>query len=758
MNIENQKVEQQAYISNQGIMHNPNTSAPLTPKNTYAIIVGISNYPGSDNDLTYCDDDAEAVYSMLIDDYNFKQENIIYLKDYEATKEKISSAFDQIAGKIKSDDIFFFYYSGHGGADTENSGIHFYSINSPHPYSNNWDTIWSIYHEDAAYIRVHFVNIALETGYDYLYLGDTDLYNDWYYQSFTGYSSDIWSDWIPLLSDNKIYIRMITDYSNTDWGFQIDKYEVEIYNGIHYLCPYDSVPSSPDNYYIDTLLNSKLDALNCAEKYVVCDSCNSGGLIPEIQGLGNYIMMSCAEEEISLEDPERQNGCFTYYFLRSMEYATDLNGNGVISMEECYNYTYYNTISRSTSLGIVHHPQEYDGISDEAILSTTFGSVSLVPTGNSLAYSFNLYGTGSIEELDIIVYNISQNLNYKIMDLTLSPSSNTGFGSYSGTIQLEEVSGITGYGIFAKIQGDRLIYIHESISDDLDNDFLEDAIEILNGLNPLMVDTDLDGLDDYTEFYGQTDPLDYDTDDDGLNDGSEVTKYKTNPTNPDTDGDGFLDGLEVEWGTDPLDPRSSLITIFLNISGIVILSCLIFFVVYKQVIKKNHNKNEKPIKGKFIISKDHEGYNILKIEKKYKIRVPSYGYRPSYTPYSRSMFTGQLDAKKLKDLLLYGTPPPKSRYSTDGQKALIIAKMAFESINRGNIIKTYDLMVSALMLGVPEPINSQIKKILLDSVKNTQDYSNSGVQNNLTPHKKCSGCGKINENKYKYCTECGRLL
>lgn len=757
-------IQQQNSIIYDNNCENLEISALLASKEAYAIIVGISNYPGSINDLDFCDDDARDVYDMLVDDYNFKPENVILLQDSKATKSVINNAFAQIEDQIDNDDLFFFYYSGHGGIDTESAGPYSYSINSPHPYSNNMDTMWNIYYEDAAYMRVHFDQVDLESGYDYVYLGDTDLADDWYYEDYTGYSTNFWSGWIPLMSDNRLYIRFITDGSITDWGFEIDMYEIRTYTNNQYLCSYDSFPSLPSNYYLDTLLDSKLDDLNCDETYVVCDSCFSGGLIDEVQDIGRYMMMSCSENETSIEDSARQNGCFTYNFLESKDYATDINGDGVISMEECYAYTYSNTVSRSSSLGFEHHPEQFDGISGEAILSNAFGSLSLLPTGNSLAYSFDLYGSGLIEALDIIIYNInniSQNVVYETKDFTLSPATSTGFGSYSGTMQLDGVSSLTGYGIVAKIQGNDIITLQSSVSEDTDNDLVEDAYEILYGMNRFVYDTDEDGLNDYIEFYGETDPLDPDTDNDGLSDGSEVNQYNTDPTNQDTDGDGSLDGDEVAWGVDPLDPRFSLLTISLNISGIIILAIMGSYVVVSQIIKKKHKIDEKSIKGKFIPNKDQPTINVLIVEKisKFKPRTPSYQYQSRYPPYAKpATSSNQVDITKIRNAILYDLPHPKLAFSEEGRKAQTVANMAFNYINKGEFQIAFDYMINALKLGVPEPMNSRLRSILIDSINSPVPNSNFNSEKNLPLEKNCVLCGKTNKNINKFCTNCGRPL
>ena len=524
-------------------------------RTAYAIVIGISDYPGSNDDLNYCDDDAIAVYNMLIDDYNFKSENIIYLQDSSATKADIDNAFNTIASVINPLDIFFFYYSGHGGGNTEYIGPFYASINSPHPYPNDYDRIWSIDFPDAAAIRVHFSQIDLEYGWDYLLLGDTDIIDGWYYQELTGTMYNFWSDWIPLLNDNKLYLRLITDNIINGWGFHVDRYEVIKYDGTHYLCSYDSIPDNPSNYYLDTLLDLKLDSINCDEKYVVLDSCNSGGLIPEVQGMGRYMMTACKGGQFSMEEPAFNHGIFTYYLLDSLEKANDQNSDGIISLEECYSYVYSKTTSYSGSYGsgYRYHPQQYDGIGGQSVLYASIGSFSYNFVGNRLYYSFYLYGTGQLNTLEITLCSISPEVITKKVEIKNLMVSYTGFGYYSDFIELDENYNVTSFELLCEVLGNELITLKLSYGD-TDGDGITDIIEILDGLDPTLNDTDSDGLSDYDEFYGPTDPLNDDTDSDGLLDGEEVNLYGTNPLDSDTDSDGLSDEEEVNiYPTDPLN-------------------------------------------------------------------------------------------------------------------------------------------------------------------------------------------------------------
>ena len=77
-------------------------------------------------------------------------------------------------------------------------------------------------------------------------------------------------------------------------------------------------------------------------------------------------------------------------------------------------------------------------------------------------------------------------------------------------------------------------------------------------------------------------------------------------------------------------------TAFLNIAGIIIISCVGSYSVYTQTIKKKKTQPQKLIKKKFPIPNDQDLYNILYVVKKEKPKpkpVPQYSYKPVFLHY-----------------------------------------------------------------------------------------------------------------------------
>jgi hypothetical protein len=82
------------------------------PGTKYALVVGISNYAGTANDLQYCDDDADDWKSQL----QSQGYSVTSIKDLSATKSNIESALITLASQSIAGNEIAFVYSGHGSS------------------------------------------------------------------------------------------------------------------------------------------------------------------------------------------------------------------------------------------------------------------------------------------------------------------------------------------------------------------------------------------------------------------------------------------------------------------------------------------------------------------------------------------------------------------------------------------------------------------------------------------------------------------
>lgn len=83
-----------------------------------ALLIGI-NYTNTRNPLQGCVNDIVNMKKMLMDHYEFKEENLTMLSDDEQSKEKptrnnIISHIDRFVKGVKAGDVLVFHYSGHG--------------------------------------------------------------------------------------------------------------------------------------------------------------------------------------------------------------------------------------------------------------------------------------------------------------------------------------------------------------------------------------------------------------------------------------------------------------------------------------------------------------------------------------------------------------------------------------------------------------------------------------------------------------------
>jgi hypothetical protein len=80
---------------------------------------------------------------------------------------------------------------------------------------------------------------------------------------------------------------------------------------------------------------------------------------------GRAIITASRPNELSLEVPELGHGLFTFYLLQGLRGAGDLNRDGIVSLQELYEYVEQQVSQRSRALGGNQHPMmksELEGV------------------------------------------------------------------------------------------------------------------------------------------------------------------------------------------------------------------------------------------------------------------------------------------------------------------------------------------------------------------------------------------------------------
>ena len=84
-----------------------------TYTSSWALVIGINVYRSAHR-LQYAVNDAETVSEKLTSRFNFPTENVIILKDDQATRNNIVTSFFRLKDLTQPNDRVIFYFAGHG--------------------------------------------------------------------------------------------------------------------------------------------------------------------------------------------------------------------------------------------------------------------------------------------------------------------------------------------------------------------------------------------------------------------------------------------------------------------------------------------------------------------------------------------------------------------------------------------------------------------------------------------------------------------
>jgi uncharacterized caspase-like protein len=247
--------------------------------NCYAVICGVSDYPGTTSDLNYCDDDAIDLRDALLALGNWKSENITMLTDSAATKSAIQTAISVMADSAGPNDLCLFSFSGHGTTGTDTAPI---------------DEIDGV----DEFISAYDDNIR-----------DDEL-----------------SVWIDALPTDKYVVLLDTCFSGGQIKGMADSRSVSgrklIPKGVGSI-----VPQKGDGFADDFATKGARVISSSAIQTKDLDDLGRG-----------VVLTACDEDEESYETEDLQNGVFTYYVVEALAGPADTDGDGAISAEECYVY------------------------------------------------------------------------------------------------------------------------------------------------------------------------------------------------------------------------------------------------------------------------------------------------------------------------------------------------------------------------------------------------------------------------------------
>lgn len=106
----------------------------------FVLVTGINSYQNTKYNLNYALPDAKSISSQLASPSElFQSVNVKTLYDVQVTKENLISTFNQLSKEVGENDVFIFYYAGHGTVSDGSQNPEFFLV--PHDvtqlYGNN---------------------------------------------------------------------------------------------------------------------------------------------------------------------------------------------------------------------------------------------------------------------------------------------------------------------------------------------------------------------------------------------------------------------------------------------------------------------------------------------------------------------------------------------------------------------------------------------------------------------------------------------
>ena len=205
--------------------------------NKYALVIGISDYEGTANDLEYCDDDATD-WKLFLQGEGY---SVTMLTDQQATADNIEAALYALLADEDGDDYVVLTYSGHG-AKYRNYGSCIISQDLYYMTHGYFESFFDMAESQHIYFAFDACQIggfqglvetnrfgAFASNSKYSYDGDGSMKNG----VFTYYQMDGWDNQnFDNFEDDAAYaVQGMQDWASQYVGLSIDPFYVDQFSG-----------------------------------------------------------------------------------------------------------------------------------------------------------------------------------------------------------------------------------------------------------------------------------------------------------------------------------------------------------------------------------------------------------------------------------------------------------------------------------------------------------------------------------------------
>ena len=323
----------------------------------WAVLVGIADYYGTDNDLQYSAKDATDMRSALINN-GWQSEHIRVLLNSSATKSSIEDAIENWLGpNVSADDTVLFFYSGHGT---------YYSESQYNPDGDN--------ETDGKDEYLCFYSETMEIE-DFVADGELDQY-----------LNTLASEHIAVIIDSCFSGGMTKAMM-----IQSEREAIEL----------PTSNRSPMLFSWDVVNRASPKTIKKPMVQII------DGLSKDIGQDNRVILMACDDDESSMEISGLENGVFAHYIIEGFQCMADANSDESVSAEEAFDYAKPLVAYLVGELGQSQHPQMYDSYPGDLQVTSNLSNVLItVDDSGGANYTSIQAAVDAAESCDTVyIYN-----------------------------------------------------------------------------------------------------------------------------------------------------------------------------------------------------------------------------------------------------------------------------------------------------------------------------------------------------------------